>query len=153
MRNELVLARPGATLAGEGTGSGPEILLLHAGGETRAVWRPVMDVLSRRGYRSVAFDQRGHGESGGSAADGVTAYGEDAKAIISTMERPLVVGASLGGFALMLALEELEARVSGLVLVEWFQLPTRSGREPTWLLEVVSGNLRSWRTFSRARAT
>jgi pimeloyl-ACP methyl ester carboxylesterase len=118
MNQRLALECIGASLVGEGAGSGAEILLLHAGGETRAVWRPVMTTLAGRGFRAVAFDQRGHGESSGSVTDGVLAFGEDAKAMIRQMQRPLVVGASLGGFALMLALRDVEADVSGLVLVD-----------------------------------
>ncbi len=114
----MTLDRPDALLVGERAGNGSDILLLHAGGETRAVWRPVMDILAARGFQSYAFDQRGHGESGGATTDGLSAYGEDTKAMIGLMSRPVVVGASLGGFALMLALETLEQQVSGLVLVD-----------------------------------
>mgnify|MGYP003677486508 CR=1 FL=1 len=105
-------------MVGESIGSGQDALLLHAGGETRAVWRPVMTRLAPHGLRSIAFDQRGHGESNGSPADGVIAYGDDAKAMIEQLNRPIVVGASLGGFALMLALENAGKHVAGLVLVD-----------------------------------
>ena len=118
MNDRLTLNRPGAVLIGERAGTGRSVLLLHAGGETGAVWRPVMSVLAERGYQSYTFDQRGHGESGGATSDGILAYGDDAKAMIELMSRPVVVGASLGGFALMLALETLEQEVSGLVLVD-----------------------------------
>lgn len=114
----FVLERPGAVLAAETAGAGPNVLLLHAGGETRAVWRPVMNVLTERGFRSEAYDQRGHGESGGAASDGVQAYGEDAKAMIRRSPNSIVAGGSLGGFALMHALEECEAQAAGLVLID-----------------------------------
>ena len=115
---EVELQRGPDLIVGEQVGSGTPILLLHAGGESRPVWRPVMADLAAHGFTSVAYDQRGHGESGGSPADGILAYGEDAKAMIRNLDRPVVVGASLGGFALMLALEELEADVAGFVLVD-----------------------------------
>lgn len=125
MNEALTLTRPDAVLAGESAGSGREVLLLHAGGESRAVWRPVMVDLSAEGFRAVAYDQRGHGESGGAASDGVLAYGDDAKAMIGEMRCPVVVGGSLGGFALMLALEEFEDEVAGLVLVDVTPAPDR----------------------------
>src|SRR5262245_9131208 len=118
MTETLRIARAHIELAGEARGAGSGVLLLHAGGETRAVWRPIMDSLAERGFRSMAFDQRGHGESGGSPLDGVSAYGDDARAMIQLMHRPVVVGASLGGFALMLALQALEGEVAGFVLVD-----------------------------------
>lgn len=118
MSDQLTLHRPGATLVGERAGNGRQVLLLHAGGETRAVWHPVMKILTHRGYQSYAFDQRGHGESGGTRSDGFLTYGDDAKAMIAMMSRPVVVGGSLGGLALILALETLEREVSGLVLVD-----------------------------------
>lgn len=134
MNERLTLNRPDAVLIGERAGVGQPILLLHAGGEARAVWRPVMNALAPRGYQCIAFDQRGHGESGGATWDGILAYGEDAKAMIGLMSQPIVVGASLGGFALMLALQTLEADVSGLVLVDVIPAPdherTRSYLSP-----------------------
>lgn len=114
MSDQITLERPGATLVGERAGNGRQVLLLHAGGETRAVWHPVMNVLAHRGYQSYALDQRGHGASGGATSDGFLTYGDDAKAMIGMMSRPVVVGASLGGLALIRALETLERDVSGL---------------------------------------
>ncbi len=118
MTELVTITRRGVELTGEAKGEGPEILLLHAGGESRHVWRPVMSTLTKQGFRSVAFDQRGHGDSGGAAADGVLAYGDDAKAMIGLLHKPVVVGGSLGGFALILALEALQADIAGLVLVD-----------------------------------
>ena len=114
------IVRPGATLRGESLGRGPSALLLHAGGERRTVWRPVMQELAQRGYCSVAFDQRGHGESGRDSGGAVAAFGDDAQAMIARMTLPVVVGASLGGFAALLALRDAatQAAVAGLVLVD-----------------------------------
>lgn len=114
----FALARPDITLAAETAGAGRNVLLLHAGGETRAVWRPVMGVLAEHGLRSEAYDQRGHGDSGGAASDGVQAFGEDAKAMIRRSPNSIVAGGSLGGFALMHVLEECEAQAAGLVLID-----------------------------------
>ena len=116
----ISLKRPDATLYGDSVGQGHEILLLHAGGERRRVWHPVMDYLANRGCRCVAYDQRGHGESDGGRHAPVTAFGEDTVQMISELRMPLVVGASLGGFAALLALANpsVERQVAGLVLVD-----------------------------------
>ncbi|WP_328322909.1 lysophospholipase [Kribbella sp. NBC_00382] len=45
---ELTLTRPDAQLRGTATGTGPTLLLLHAGGEDRSVWAPVAGALSQR---------------------------------------------------------------------------------------------------------
>jgi pimeloyl-ACP methyl ester carboxylesterase len=114
------LVRPGATLHGESLGRGPSALLLHAGGERRTVWRPILEQLAQCGFQGVAFDQRGHGESGTDPGGAVAVFGEDARAMIGRMISPVVVGASLGGFAALLALSDpaTQAAVAGLVLVD-----------------------------------
>ncbi|MFC3966264.1 alpha/beta fold hydrolase [Nocardia jiangsuensis] len=95
------------------------MLLLHAGGERRQVWRPVTAVLTDAGFRCVAFDQRGHGESGGTART-LAECADDVAALIATEPGCVVVGASLGGLAAIAALADPAVRkhVSGLVLVD-----------------------------------
>ncbi|MFR9749509.1 alpha/beta fold hydrolase [Nocardia sp. 004] len=114
------IARPDAVLRGEEDGVGPTVLLLHAGGERRQVWTPVIDVLVDAGFRCVAFDQRGHGDSDGSLR-ALAPCADDVAAMLRA-ESPgcVVVGASLGGLATIAALGDpaVRARVAGLVLVD-----------------------------------
>lgn len=114
------LARPDGNLWFDSLGSGFDVLLLHAGGERRRVWHPVMEYIAKRGCRAIAYDQRGHGESIGMRADSLPAFGEDAVDMVARLTMPIVVGASLGGFAALIALadEVTEANVAGLVLVD-----------------------------------
>lgn len=116
---EGLLQRPDATLRCDQFGEGADMLLLHAGGERRTVWRPIMRLLASC-CRCTAFDQRGHGDSGGDRQGPVTAFGDDTVQMIAPLQAPIVVGASLGGFAGLLALADpaVEQRVSGLVLVD-----------------------------------
>lgn len=51
-----------ARIAYDDEGSGPPVLLLHAGVTDRRSWRPVIDVLTST-RRTVAFDQRGFGDT------------------------------------------------------------------------------------------
>jgi pimeloyl-ACP methyl ester carboxylesterase len=107
-------------LRGEESGAGPAVLLLHAGGERRQVWRPVAELLVADGFRCVAYDQRGHGDGGGSV-DALAACADDVAAMVRAEPSGcVIVGASLGGLAAVAALADpaVRARVAGLVLVD-----------------------------------
>ena len=117
---------PTAVLRGSSWGTGRPVLLLHAGGERRSVWQPVIDHLlaTRPGReRWVALDQRGHGDSGGTA-DHIRQLGDDTSLVVGDLtadgRRCAAVGASLGGFAILAALARpaTVAVVAGVVLVD-----------------------------------
>lgn len=96
-------------------------MLLHAGGERRQVWTPIAETLTQAGYTSIAYDLRGHGESGDHRADDLPSFAADIARIIETTDAaPILVGASLGGLAAILALKDraIRHRVAGLVLVD-----------------------------------
>src|SRR3546814_17283432 len=57
-----------ANLVGDGLGR-PPVLLAHGGGQTRRTWRKKMQQLEQQGYRSLAIDMRGHGDSDWAAPD------------------------------------------------------------------------------------
>jgi pimeloyl-ACP methyl ester carboxylesterase len=131
---EITLVRGDAQLRGTATGSGPTVLLLHAGGEERSVWTPVAAVLSRRNLRTVAYDLRGHGASSGQART-LAPIAADVTAMIQREPAPLVVvGASLGGLAAIASLADpLTARgVAGLILVDVVPDPD-AARVRAWL--------------------
>jgi pimeloyl-ACP methyl ester carboxylesterase len=126
----------GAVLRGHETGAGPTVLLLHAGGERRTVWEPVAQALDEGGVRSVAFDQRGHGDSSGEPTTLAMLAG-DVRAMIRQQQRPVtIVGASIGGLAGLDALTDpaTAIRARGLVLVDVVPDPD-PGRVRTWLDE------------------
>ena len=55
----------GLLIAGDSWGdpNGPLVLLQHGGGQTRHAWKNAGEHLGAAGYRAVAFDARGHGDS------------------------------------------------------------------------------------------
>lgn len=117
---EVSLIRGDVTLRGTVTGTGPTILLLHAGGEQRDVWTPIAAMLALQGLQTVAFDLRGHGDSPGLATT-LDVIADDVTAMIHRGPTPVVVvGSSLGGLAAMAALADphVAQRVAGLVLVD-----------------------------------
>src|SRR4051812_47200319 len=110
-------------LVGTAVGQGPTALLLHAGGERRGVWDPVARLLALAGFRAVAFDLRGHGESGSAGAELFQTHADDVATMLDAGAEAapaVVVGASLGGLAALLALRDPRARAiaAGLVLVD-----------------------------------
>ncbi|MGD0026748.1 MAG: alpha/beta hydrolase [Xanthobacteraceae bacterium] len=110
--------------------SGSPVLLLHGGGQTRHAWRATAEQVARNGSTAYALDQRGHGDSEWVANGAYTFsdYAADVKAVVAELTRrsgvkPIVVGASLGGIAALLAEGESErsggaGTFSALVLVD-----------------------------------
>jgi pimeloyl-ACP methyl ester carboxylesterase len=108
-----------ARLAYECTGgdSGADVLLIHAGVNDRRSWRHVVERLGPR-HRCVVFDMRGFGETTYEREDGWSPVA-DAVAVldVADVERPVVIGCSIGGeTAIDLALAHPD-RVAGLVLI------------------------------------
>jgi pimeloyl-ACP methyl ester carboxylesterase len=93
----------GLTIVGDvdGPEDGQVVMLLHGGGQNRLAWKGSGSALAARGYRVVALDARGHGDSAWDPeADYETAtLAGDLLAVIDQIgaTRPAVVGASLGG--------------------------------------------------------
>jgi pimeloyl-ACP methyl ester carboxylesterase len=116
----------GNKLVGDVTGEdGPPVLLLHGGGQTRHAWRKTCDVIAKLGRVAYAVDQRGHGDSEW-VKDGAYTFPDfaaDAKVLADALvertgQRPVAVGASLGGIASMLAQGTYGRVFDALVLVD-----------------------------------
>jgi pimeloyl-ACP methyl ester carboxylesterase len=98
----------GVKLVGEiyGEPGNPTILLAHGGGQTRYAWASVAKRLGAAGWRALAIDLRGHGDSDWASDANYSheRYGVDLVELAAAMgSRPVVVGASLGGNSAMLA--------------------------------------------------
>ncbi len=116
-----------------GPSDGQPVILLHGGGQTRGSWRNAVSALAGAGYRAIAVDQRGHGESAWSE-DGdylLDRFGEDLRRVIGSLDAPpILVGASLGGLASLLAAGEApQAEIAGIVLVDIVPWMERKGGE------------------------
>ena len=110
--------------------NGPPILLLHGGGQTRHAWRSTAEKLASERYTAYALDQRGHGTSEwvANGAYDFRDFAADVKLVATEITRrsgikPIVVGASLGGIAALLAEGEPKrpndtSMFSALVLVD-----------------------------------
>ncbi|XVS61355.1 alpha/beta fold hydrolase [Actinosynnema sp. CA-299493] len=97
-------------------GEGPPVVLLHAGGLGVAVWDRQFDLLARD-HTVVRYDARGHGES--SPVTGPYAHHEDLRDLLDGLglDRPTLVGLSLGARTAIDFAVTHPDRVAGLVLV------------------------------------
>jgi pimeloyl-ACP methyl ester carboxylesterase len=97
------------------------VVLLHGGGQTRHSWSQTGQRLSADGWTVIAYDTRGHGDSGWSP-DGVytlDALIADLKAVLATLDtKAVLVGASMGGATSLAAQGEDPDLANALVLVD-----------------------------------
>jgi non-heme chloroperoxidase len=125
----------GIRLAGQvwGEPGRPTVVLLHGGGQTRHAWKGVGDALAMQGYRVVALDARGHGDSDW-AKDGdysLDAMVGDLRCVVDTLGTgPIaLVGASMGGLTSMVGVGEGRLAASALLLVDVAPTVNPEGRQ------------------------
>ncbi len=103
-----------------GSSDEPPVLLLHGGGQTRFAWGGTAKTLAEQGWYAVALDLRGHGESTW-APDGnynIDAYVADLHKVLSYFsQKPVLIGASLGGMTSLLTEGESPEPVSSAVVL------------------------------------
>jgi pimeloyl-ACP methyl ester carboxylesterase len=131
IRRLEVVADDGVLIVGDAAGdSGSStIVLLHGAGQTRHSWDAARDALAASGYYVIAYDARGHGDSGWSA-DGMYSYAlraSDLRSVLRGASEPVaLVGASMGGITCLQSIIE-GLRPSALVLVDIVLRPDRRG--------------------------
>jgi pimeloyl-ACP methyl ester carboxylesterase len=100
----------------------PAVVFLHGGGQTRRSWGRAAAAVAERGWQAITVDLRVHGESDWSEEGDyrVTTFAGDVLEVLRQLPpRPVLVGASLGGFTAMLLAGELSpATVRAVVLVD-----------------------------------
>jgi len=104
-------------------GSGPTVLLAHGFGLSACSWSLLWPKLIIAGYRVIAFEHRGHGQSTiGAEGIGTRQMAADYRAVLEhfNVQDAVVVGHSLGGYlALVMQLqhgEALRGRIRGIIL-------------------------------------
>jgi pimeloyl-ACP methyl ester carboxylesterase len=103
-------------------GSGVPLVLLHAFPVDSRMWDQVRDPLAER-TRVITPDQRGLGRSplpDEAGAPSMDAVADDVLALLDQLglERVVLGGSSMGGYAAMAALRKAPHRVSGLLLID-----------------------------------
>ncbi|QSE88545.1 alpha/beta hydrolase [Rhodococcus pseudokoreensis] len=112
---------PTPSAGGSGVDRKGLVLLLHGGGQTRHSWRNTGRSLAADGWSAIALDARGHGDSQW-APDGdygIDALVADLTSVIAGLgEKPVLVGASMGGMTSLIGQGENPDLACGLVLVD-----------------------------------
>ena len=103
---EVLRQMPGAgslVIAGEESGGGPPLVLLHGLSATRRNVVQGSRLLARRGYRLVSYDARGHGASSPGPSYTYPDLLDDLGAVLSDrgLEAAVLVGSSMGAATAM----------------------------------------------------
>jgi non-heme chloroperoxidase len=120
-------------------------MLLHGGGQTRLSWTRTGLRLAAAGYRAVALDARGHGDSDWSPHAHYTQdhFVADLKAVLKTLgqPRPVLIGASMGGITGLIGVGEDLVDAAALILVDVVPRTERAGfdRAHAFMKQTVGG--------------
>lgn len=105
-----------------GAPEAPIVLILPGGGQTRAAWSGVAKALAAAGRHVVCPDLRGHGDTARPADRryDLDVFAADLQLVLAQLpSRPVIVGASLGGWIALAALGEgAPDLAAALVLVD-----------------------------------
>jgi pimeloyl-ACP methyl ester carboxylesterase len=106
----------GISMAFDDHGSGPAVVLIHGFPLCRKMWRPQFNTLPDAGFRLIAPDLRGFGESDApSGPYTIDLFADDVVELLDYLEidRAVVGGMSMGGYVLFNLLERYPERLSG----------------------------------------
>ncbi|MGW9171688.1 alpha/beta fold hydrolase [Streptomyces decoyicus] len=111
------------TVGYDDEGSGEPLVLIHGHPFNRSMWRPQTEHFSRAGWRVIAPDLRGYGDS--TVVPGKTPLATFARDLIALLdhlgvERCVLGGLSMGGQIVMECYRLFPERVRGLVFADTF---------------------------------
>lgn len=123
----IVTSNDGTRLSTVSMGSGTPVVLAHGFGIDMHCWNVIADHLVSKGFKVIAFDQRGHGRTDvGSEGVGSRQMVDDYLAVLRAYDVSggILVGHSMGGFLAIRALierpTEMARHLRGCVLMATF---------------------------------
>jgi pimeloyl-ACP methyl ester carboxylesterase len=117
----------------------PSLVLVHGGAAHAQWWAPLAPLLVADGFRVLALDLSGHGDSGRRDVYSVDTWAEEVLAVASHgggSGRPVVVGHSMGGFVTIATAAVHGSELAGAVVID---APVRRPDPET--MEGVSGGM------------
>jgi pimeloyl-ACP methyl ester carboxylesterase len=119
----------GITIGYDDEGEGPALLLVHGHPFDRSMWRPQTGEFARAGWRVIAPDLRGFGESTVSEALGWDVFARDLVALLDLLGagEAVIAGLSMGGQIAMEFCRLFPGRVRGVVLAATFATGETAG--------------------------
>lgn len=108
------------SMAFDQTGDGFPLLLVHGFPLNRSMWRPQLGPLAAAGFRVIAPDLRGFGDTPpGEGPWTMDAFADDLVALLDHLgiERAVVGGMSMGGYVLLNLLERHPGRVAAALFI------------------------------------
>ncbi len=111
----------GVQIAYEEQGQGPAVLLIHGFPLCRQMWRPQIEVIASAGYRVIAPDLRGFGESEAPEEGySMDQFADDLAELMDHLGigRAVVGGMSMGGYILLNMLERHPRRIAAAAFLQ-----------------------------------
>lgn len=120
MIQRLEVLQRGCRLIGEVSGRGTGVVLLHGAGMDRHMYDLQVPLLQDAGYRVLAMDMRGHGESRPAPSAFEAAPVLDVLAMMdaASMDSAVLVGQSLGGNVCQALARTNPERVRALIVID-----------------------------------
>ncbi|AKA49204.1 hypothetical protein IX51_08925 [uncultured archaeon] len=101
------------------SGNGNALLFLHSFDQSKLMWSEQLSYFRSKGYRVIAMDLRGHGQSGFKRENhNIDQFARDAISLLKHLgvDKVCIIGASLGGYVALRIWKQDSSLVSGLVL-------------------------------------
>jgi pimeloyl-ACP methyl ester carboxylesterase len=108
------------SLAYDEAGTGQAVLLIHGFPLNRQMWKPQIDALSSAGFRVIAPDLRGFGDSAAGESPGaMDTLADDLVRLLDQLqiEKTVAVGMSMGGYVLLNLLKRYPQRINAACFV------------------------------------
>jgi len=107
------------TLAFDEAGQGPAVVLLHGFPLSRRMWRPQVEALAAAGYRVIAPDLPGFGESPLAGPASMDLYADAVVGLLDRLglEQAVIGGMSMGGYVLCNLLDRHPQRASAAMFL------------------------------------